>query len=296
MARRPQLSEEEQAALVARRARSERRFGTICSVVGGVLLGIILVTLIGGGLLISAADAARDAGQSSEALEALRPGLGLAVLLVPAILVLFALAGLMLGEQMRRGSLALSLRDADEVRAGGSIVSEFGALGYGWHALWVVLGLVVMGALVLLPALSWFTGAWPHADPDGGDFAQFWVIYGALGFGVAVAGLVSLVKKVCWAAAVRRRPELREGGESSPFWRWLTFRWRFDLWIAGIGGLAIAFSATLAPSAAEPDGGGAVVAMTAMIVGGIVFVVLGAVLASQFWRSGERIGRAESVI
>ncbi len=294
MAARAQLSEAEAAALLIRKGINERRAGTIISLIGGGILAVILLTLIGGGLLISAADSARRSGASIEVLETLRPALELGVLLVPAILVLFALTGLVLGEQVRRGSLALSSLENSPVRSTGSIVSRFGALSYGWHALWAVLGLIVSGFLVGAPAASWVTGAWPYSDPSGGDFGQSWVIYGALGFGASAAALVSLLKKAVWAGVMARHPDRLDSGESNRLWRWITYRWRFDLWLAGIGGTLVAFSVTLLPYVADDDG--ASTAFVAMVAGGLLLVALGAVLATQYWRAGERIGRGESII
>lgn len=294
MARRPILTEAEIAARVDKSRRDERRFGTISSLIGGGLLAIIFLVLIGGGLLLFRADDVARAGRRWDAVERMRETIEMAMLLVPALVVLFSLSGLILGEQMRRGKLVLLPLTPQGERATGTVGSTFTPLGTGWHVLWSALGTVICGAMVALPAASWVTGGWPYSDPDGSGAGQAWVIYGALGFGIAIASWVSLLKKTVWIRAHRRHPDGPSTGPHQRVWRWITYRWRFDLWVAGLGATVVAFSVTLLPAASAGDERAAG-AMTLMLIGGVVLVLVGGGLATQFWRSGEWIGTGESL-
>jgi len=162
-------------------------------------------------------------------------------------------------------------------------------LSTGWHVLWVLVGLVVSGVLAGLPALSYLTGAWPAASADPEGFTRYWLIYGALAFGVTVAAFASLVKKRTWIRMVARHPERADGGSGRAFWRWIDYRFRLDLWAAGIGGMLIALSVTAAPA---PENRPIAVAVVAL---GAVLVAAGIVASTQFWRAGEDLGSGESL-
>ncbi|MGN6327263.1 hypothetical protein [Pseudolysinimonas sp.] len=264
------------------------------SVVGVVAATLALASLVGGGLVLDAGARARRAGAPVDTLEALRTAASTALIIVPGILLLLAMILLIVGEQFRRGEWGPNPAPPDTRLPTATNVSRFRLLPLGWHVLWVALGAIVCIALVAIPALSYVTGAWPHASTSGDDFTGGWIIYGALGFGMTCAGIASVIKKTTWLSTVARHPERLQGGSGRAFWRVVDYRWRFDLWATGIGGTLVAFSVTaLPPVLAGEAGSGALLA--ALVASGVVLIVLGVLAATQFWRAGESLGSGESL-
>lgn len=286
-------------ALVARRARvaeANRRFGKVLSIIGAVLSAVALVLLIGGGLLMTAIAGGRD----DSSLDGLRASAAVAMGAAPGVILLLAMCGLVAGEQLRRGAMTRNPAPSDARRSSASMVSRFRVLSIGWHIFWIVVGLVISFVLVGLPMISWFTGGWPADIGGENDFSHYWVIYGSISFGVTVAAITSLIKKLAYQRAVaagRTRPGVDAPGRR--FWRFFDYRWRFDLWLAGLGGVDLVLAMTplssaVAPGSAVTEVAGAMPWVIAFLLLGAVLIVAGIASAMNFWRAGEELGSGES--
>ncbi len=287
---------EDDEARRARVARSNHAFGRVLSVVGAALAALAVVFLGVGALLMTAASAAAASGDYSTA-DSLQGIAGVGMSAAPGVVLLFAMCCLILGEQLRRGSIGRNRTPPNTLLPSASNVSRFTVLGTGWHLLWVVVGLAVCLPLLIVPMASWFTGGWP-ADLGDYDFGGFWTIYGTIGLGIVFAAAGSLVKKRGYRRAIASgRPA--DGGPGRRFWRFVDYRWRFDLWLVGFGGVLLAICPTFIATDIGPDGDAAALAshlplVIAVAVGGIVLVVLGVVASLQYWRAGESLGTGES--
>ena len=285
------------AALDARRARvaeSNRRFGAVLSTVGGVLAGFAFLILVVGGLVLTWA-ASAPASVTSDPLDTVRGAADVAMSAVPGVLALFGMCGLVGGEQIRRGRINRNATPPPGGMPRATFVSRFRVLPTRWHLVWVVVGLAVTFVLAGLPVISWLTGGWPGNLEDADSFAQYWLIYGSIAFGVTVAAIVSLVKKWAFRRATLRRGQSAHPAVGQRFWRWFDYRWRFDLWLAGTGGvlLILAFAPLQEAAQSGSDAGNARIAVTLFCVG-VALIAAGTVCAINFWRAGEQLGSGES--
>jgi hypothetical protein len=288
------------AELKARVAASNRSLGRVLSIIGATLAAIALLLVIGGGIALTLLDAARQSGASRTSTQSTAALIVAVMSLPPGLLGLFAMCGLIMGEQMRRGAITKNPDAPDTLLPSASMVSRFSVLSYGWHSFWVVVGLVISFVLVGLPVISWFTGGWPENVRESAAFSGFWVIYGSIAFGITVATATSLLKKHLFLRAVAAGRATAAGGPGKAFWRWLDYRWRLDLWLAGIGGLGVVLSFTFLSGYVGPDSyaarrAAAFVPFAVMFAAGVLLIVLGAIAAAQFWRAGELLGSGESV-
>jgi hypothetical protein len=171
-------------------------------------------------------------------------------------------------------------------------------LGTGWHAGWLLVGVVLSVVLVGFPAVASISGGWPtNVDPQF-DFTNAWRTVALASFAVTFAVGGSLFKKVHYAKLVARRGDaVRKDSTRAGVWAAVTSRWRLDIWVAAFGGFIIGFAGvvpSLVDWGGDPDAGSAVVFMGILvIVGGLVFVA-GLVLSANFWRAGRPPGYAES--
>lgn len=294
------LTEAQLGERTKRVAASNHRFGRVLSIIGVVLAAIALLLVVGGGIALTLVDGARAGGADESTADSAAGVLTGAMTLPPGALALFAMCALVAGEQLRRGSISKNPNPPDTLLPSASYVSRFNVLPYRWHIFWVAVGLVISFVLVGIPVISWFTGGWPESVREEDAFSGFWIIYGSLAFAVTVAAATSLLKKRLFLRAVASGRATAAGGPGKSFWRWIDFRWRFDLWLAGIGGLGIALSFTVFSGAVGPDGdadeaAAAILPFIGILGAGVVLVVLGAIAAAQFWRAGESLGSGESV-
>ncbi len=284
----------------ARVAASNRATGRVLSIVGVVLIALALALLIVGAVLISAGDSLELSGGDDDTIDGLRGGGAILSTVPPGILLLLSVCFLIPGEQLRRGWIGRNPAPPDTLLPQASNISRFRMLGAGWHLLWILVGLAVSLTLIGIPLLSWFTGAWPATLSEDSSFSGFWTIYGSIAFGVVIAAIASFIKKAGYrrAAADGRLTTEDPGGRA--FWRWVDYRWRFDLWLAGIGGVLIALAPTFISGDVGPDGDPSALSadlVPVLLMGGagLVLVVLGILASLQFWRSGEVLGSGESL-
>ena len=206
---------------------------------------------------------------------------------IPAGILLAAACFLIPGYLRRRGVMAA--RDTTFLR-GGSTTARFKPLPLALHAVWLLVPLAAWVLLVLIPLQNLIGGtAWPAGLKDENATAVWMLLasYGGLAAALFVVILVSLVKKAAYLQRIKAHPEAVDGGAGKGTWRWVTFRWRFDLWIAGLGGgflglcwIALGFEDTP-------------FFVTTLCIG-LVLVAGGLLLAVNYWRAGEPLGTADS--
>lgn len=297
------LTEAEEEALRARKifvAAANRRFGKGLSIAGVSLLVLCLVMLFGGGLALTWVDQAAKTGHDPDVVSSVRGIAAVCLTALPAIVLLFAVCCVIPGEQMRRGWIAPTSKPQKGLLPTASMVSEFSILGIGWHVLWSSAGLLVTAALIGIPMASWFTGAWPATLSEDNEFGAFWMIYGTFALGITIASFTSLIKKVAYVRQYRIRGEaISAGGPGKSFWRWVDFRWRLDLWLAGAGGVLLGLSPTFLSEAVGPYGSpeelaAALPGAVRLAALGILLVIVGVAASLNFWRAGEPLGSGES--
>lgn len=291
-----ELTDEALAKRRERVAASNRAFGRVLSVGGGILAAAALVLLVGGGLVMTAVAGGPDDGS----LDGIRGVAAVAMGATPGVILLFAMCGLVAGEQLRRGAMKRNPSPPDTVLPSASMVSRFRVLSVGWHVFWIVVGLLISVFLVVVPVVSWFTGGWPASVGDENDFSRYWVIYGSIGFGVTVAAITSLIKKLSYYRA-QAAGKVQQGVEAPGrrFWRFFDYRWRFDLWLSGLGGVILVLAFTPLSSAVGATSSSSELAdalpwTLSFCALGLVLIVAGIVCATQFWRAGEELGSGES--
>lgn len=276
---RPSVSPEQ----AARVARQNRQVGVVSDVIGAVLAAAALGLVYGGGIVATA-------GRGGD-VDAVNSQVSAMSAIWPAVLGLFAFCALMLGEILRRGGI----RKNPEAREGGlpkgSNRSDLRVLSDGWRMLWILVALAVAVSLLAPVIVGFLTGGWPHDLPAGGMVQGTWTIYGSVAFGTAVTLFASWVKK----SATRRAVAGGRGAGAAPSaaWRFLLFRWRVDLWCAAVGGTVAAMFAVFALSAAVTDDTAAS-GLAAVAAAGALLAVVGILLGTQYWRTGEPLGSGES--
>jgi len=207
------------------------------------------------------------------------------VLAIPAGMLLVASCLLFPGYFLTRGKMGLS----SGTRLGGSVVASYRVLGTRAHVTWIAIAVVLWIGLLIVPLVSGASGGWPTSvEEDARQYIQILSgIYGGLAAGLAALLGVSLVKKrrfLAMAAASDARLETADAAQA--FWRWYSYRWRIDGWLAMVGGILIGAS-VLALAVGTPLFFGVTLAI------GVALVAIGVVTARQFWRAGEAIGSAE---
>ncbi|MCI4658851.1 hypothetical protein [Cryobacterium zhongshanensis] len=205
---------------------------------------------------------------------------------IPACMMLVAACFLFPGYQLSRGSYYG--RETTFMR-GGSNVAVYRPLALWAHALWLLLPLAAWVALIAVPVRSMMAGGWPDGLREEQSTAVWLFLgsYGVIAGGLFATMLASLIKKSFYLAWVWTHPEAAAGGAGQGFWRWMTYRWRFDLWFAGLGGgflgacwIALAFED-------QPF------FQATVLIGAALFVV-GVALSLNYWRAGEPLGTGES--
>ncbi|UWX96073.1 hypothetical protein N2K95_10310 [Arthrobacter zhaoxinii] len=203
---------------------------------------------------------------------------------VPGVLFLIAMCFISIGRVLR-GGVGIALAQGP---ARGTVVSANTYLSPRAHLAWLGVALAFWIVLVPVPVILSLGGRWPATVSDA-TRDQVWVnlvLYGGLAAAIAGTLLVSHHKKQHYLA-LAAADNLRLDEPQREIWRWLTFRWRFDLWLGGSGGAFTGASF----SALAYDHPAALVILLAI---GIVLMVLGVLLARQYWRAELPLGLAES--
>lgn len=171
---------------------------------------------------------------------------------------------------------------------GGTVVAVNTYLSPRAQLAWVAVALAFWFLLVIVPVLTALGGAWPATVRE---LPQVYVwmtlgMYGALASAIAGVLVVSHLKKQRYLAMVAaddaRLRQPPQGG-----WRWATFRWRFDLWLGGLGGAFAGASWLALPF-------GDVLFLVLPLFGGFTLIALGVWMARQYWRAGVPLGMGES--
>ena len=207
---------------------------------------------------------------------------------VPGVLLLLATIAFFFFVLLRRstelGVATLSMW------AGGSVTAQLKPLSTGYHLAWIAVAVAGWLTLIVLPVVLAVGGGWPAMLEEKPATYTYLTLgmYGGLSAALALVLTVSLAKKTGYRATIRRRGAAALGGGAGrSFWRWFTLRWRFDLWLAGVGG---AFLGTCWMALIFDDTGFFVTAIGL----GLAFTAAGLFAALQYWRAGEPIGAGES--
>jgi hypothetical protein len=196
---------------------------------------------------------------------------------------------LWVAELMRRGEIRGRAAPRVKGLPRGTNVSRVDMLSVPVHLAWFA-GMSVAGGAA-------FALSWPYT---GDDAFVTWQALGAILVPCAGASLGSFVKKVAWSRHVRSG---RRTAPPSAFWRWVTYRWRLDLWICALGFAALCVGAAIARLMVVSTNFGtaeeyaeARIIVSWLLSGGAVALVAGLWMATQFWRSGEDLATGESVV
>lgn len=278
------------AAQGASSAAFRARIGRIGSAVGIILILLAVVSLVGIMVLLTIAD--RTATSSSPdplyLVTGARGDTESWLVAAPGILILLATVVVYLGELTRRGTW---LSHDRTFLQGGSTTVDLVALPRRTHLAWLAAAIVGWLVVLVVPVFVELGGGWPGTLHEEAHHAAWSLLvgYGGLVAALAAVSAVSLLKKATYdARQARGAASIVPKSFTVRFWRWFSFRWRLELWIAGIAGgllgslpVAVLF---------WPASGSLLLAAA-----GIVLAALAIVLSLNAWRSGESLTRSESV-
>ena len=206
---------------------------------------------------------------------------------VPGMLLVTATCFLIPGYLRRRGMI-----EKQPTRRGrpASHTASYLPLPLGAHAVWALVPLAAWALLIVVPVRNLIGGeSWPAGLRYEAE-TEVWLLlacYGGLAGALFVVVVTSLIKKMAYLRRIEHQPEAAQGGPGRGTWRWLTFRWRFDLWIAGIGGMFLGLCWIAIGFGDTPFFLSALLIGVALIAGGVV-------LSLNYWRAGEPLGAGES--
>ncbi|MCC9174318.1 hypothetical protein [Arthrobacter sp. zg-Y179] len=203
---------------------------------------------------------------------------------IPGALFLLAMCFIFTG-QVLRGRVGIALSQGP---ARGTVLSANTYLSPRAQLAWLGVALAFWVALIPVPVLLSLAGSWPATVRDM-PRDHVWanlVLYGGLAAAIAGVVFVSHLKKQHYLA-LAAADKLRLDEPQRGIWRWLTFRWRFDLWLGGLGGAFIGASFAFLPY----DDPAALVILLSI---GVALMVLGVLLARQYWRAKLPLGLGES--
>lgn len=214
------------------------------------------------------------------------------------LLPLFAMCFLSIGELVRRGRWGgPSGHKPDGWLPQGTTTVQLRLIPVRWNVAWV---LVTAGLAAL--------GLWLAVKDTldllfGGRLEIMLIVNGILFAGAFGAAAGALLKKVAWFRHLRVRlagapphpavARRKDGSMGRTFWRSFSFRWRFDIWLCGLGVLSTWLAAYSALTMEQIPGSGS----AAWIFGsvGAAFTCAGLWATTQFWRAGEDLASGESV-
>lgn len=204
----------------------------------------------------------------------------------PFVCLLFATCALIPGEILRRGAFgppSAAGRQSGTERS--SLVAQFRPIGLRVHAAWgTVLGILAIALTVGL-SRSATEQTWPATVRSyrGSSVSSLLGVWAALFAALACATVGSFVKKAVYRRITRRRgQDVADGRRGQAFWAGFTMVWRFDLWMCGAAGIALAYAGIdLYSDTHTAIGLGAV---------GVVLLVTGIGAAANYWRAGVPIG------
>lgn len=223
---------------------------------------------------------------------------GTAALWSTILTPLLAMCFIWIGELIRRGDWGgPSGHKPEALLPQGSNTVTTRMVPLSWHAVWAIAALAVAVTLLVL------------VDADRVD-ERFgvWTVNGIIAAGAAGAILGSALKKWTWW---RRGPRATPAPEavhpalarrqvaprSTVFWRWVGFRWRFDLWCCALGLVAVWLGALMLVTRDSFSGSAdsATLAGSIVVPAGAALFGAGLWATTQFWRAGEDLAGGESV-
>jgi hypothetical protein len=219
------------------------------------------------------------------------------LIVLPILILMVAAAPMYLAEYHRRGSWMSRDRGFFE---GGSNVVVTRPLRLWARALWISVSVLAWIGLIVLP-VQIDIGSETFADSN----ESFWVLlvtHGVFAAGMAAVLAFSLLKRLTYdRLAARFADQVVHGSFSQLFWRFVSYRFRFELWFAFGCGAILGTIPLVYQSAAEscyteacvlvPDP--AWLTWIAWIaIGSGALALIGSLNA---WRSGKLLESGESV-
>lgn len=236
---------------------------------------VVVATLAFGGVLVAYGLVLLVVGYADAATVGLPPRSGY---FGAFFLFLFAAIPLFIGEMMRRGDW----RPADRtILRGGRVVATVRQLPLATVVAWAVVPLAFWVVLVVVPVGLHSAGAAFTAVDEG-----FWMFSGFYAFtSAAIFGvfLGSLVRRASFARA--RTLGLVAPERWREAWRVISGGARVELVLVAIGVGALGIIPLVVDDA---------IAVMVLTLVGVVLALLGVLMATQAWRSGEGAGYAES--
>lgn len=215
----------------------------------------------------------------------------------PMLILMVAAAPLFLAEYTRRGQWQSRDRGFFE---GGSNVVQLRPVSTWARLLWILVALAFWAALIWVP-VSLAIGE----DAFAGASEPFWALtitYGIFASGMCGVMVFSLIKRLTYdPLAARFSGKVVFGSGSQLFWRFVSYRFRLELWLAFISGAVLGTVPLVYLSAADdcytescvlvPDP--AVLGLIAAgAAGSAALALIGSLNA---WRSGKSLYSGESV-
>lgn len=216
---------------------------------------------------------------------------------LPMLILMVASAPLFLAEYTRRGQWRSRDRGFLE---GGSNVVQLRPLATWARLLWIALAIAFWVALILVP-VTLSIGEDAFADASENLWGLLFT-YGLFASGMAAVMLFSLIKRLTYdGLAARHAPAIVHGSASQLFWRFVSYRFRFELWFAFLSGLVLGALPLVYLSAMDdcytqscvPVPDPALLAL--VVVGAAGFAALALIGCLNAWRSGKSLYSGESV-
>lgn len=224
---------------------------------------------------------------------------GNVVTISTVLLPLLAMCFIWIGELIRRGQWGgPSGHKPEALLPQGTNTVSLRMVPVRWNLTWVAV--TVVGAVVLL----WLTVQDTVGYAFGGHLEIILIVNGIMAAGALGTAVGTLVKKLAWLRGGRSR--VRNAVAAHPalarrqaptlgttFWRALSYRWRFDVWLCALGAVSAWLAGySLLTIEHIPDSDSA-----AWIFGSVAVVLMASGLwaTTQFWRAGEDLASGESV-
>lgn len=216
---------------------------------------------------------------------------------VPILILMVASGPLFLAEYTRRGQWLSRDRGFFE---GGSNVVQLRPVTTWARLLWIVLAVGFWVVLIVVPVLL-SIGEDAFADASDTLWALL-ITHGLFASGMAGVMLFSLIKRLTYdGLAARNAHTIVHGSGSQLFWRFVSYRFRFELWFGFLSGLILGALPLLYLAAMDdcytelcvPVADPTLLMLVLAAAAG--FAALALVGSLNAWRSGKSLYSGESV-